>query len=192
LWRASEGLKLNFLPTYNCDNQTGYQKTYHVETQNSPPTIVMMVSLFTKHSQQQKQMSVQLFPPYGSFTSEFKCLMSPAIAWEKNTTKNTGISWQWTNNSPASNYGSSLNSAITAKLLVLQLTWTAHQDHPLPLALAHLLALFACPPLVQFRQLWTHSGINLNNRNNITCHKDFNFKTAHKSSNLPFQWPLIT
>jgi hypothetical protein len=108
LWRASEGLKLNFLPTYNCDNQTGYQKTYHVETQNSPPTIVMMVSLFTKHSQQQKQMSVQLFPPYGSFTSEFKCLMSPAIAW------------------------------------------TAHQDHPLPLALAHLLALFACPPLVQF------------------------------------------
>ncbi len=77
-------------------------------------------------------------------------IMLPAIAWEKNTTKNTGISWQWTNNSPASNYGSSLNSAITAKLLVLPLTWTAHQDHPLPLALAHLLALFACPPLVQF------------------------------------------
>ncbi len=106
--------------------------------------------LFTKHGQQQKQMSVQLFPPYGSFTSEFKCLMLPAIAWEKNTTKNTEISWKWSNNSPASNYGSSLTSAITAKLLVLQLTWTAHQDHPLPLALAHLLALFACPPLVQF------------------------------------------
>ncbi len=106
--------------------------------------------LFTKHGQQQKQMSVQLFLPYGNFTSEFKCLMLPAIAWEKNTTKNTEISWKWTNNSPASNYGSSLTSAITAKLLVLQLTWTAHQDHPLPLALAHLLALFACPPLVQF------------------------------------------
>jgi hypothetical protein len=44
LWGASKGLKLNFLPTYNCDNQTGYQKTYHVETQNSPPTIVMMLT----------------------------------------------------------------------------------------------------------------------------------------------------
>jgi len=44
LWRASKGLKLNFLPTYNCDNQTGYRKTYHVETQNSPPTIVMMLT----------------------------------------------------------------------------------------------------------------------------------------------------
>jgi hypothetical protein len=44
LWRASKGLKLNFLLTYNCDNQTGYQKTYHVETQNSPPAIVMMVT----------------------------------------------------------------------------------------------------------------------------------------------------
>lgn len=44
LWRASKGLKLNFLPTYNCDNQTGYQKTYHLETQNSPPTIGMMVT----------------------------------------------------------------------------------------------------------------------------------------------------
>ncbi len=44
MWRASKGLKLNFLPTYNCDNQTGYQKTYHVETQNSPPTIVMMLT----------------------------------------------------------------------------------------------------------------------------------------------------
>ncbi len=150
MWSASKRLKLNFLPTYNCDNQTGYQKTFHVETQNSPPTIVMMLTTLHQAWSTAKTDVCAIVLPYGSFTSEFKCLMLPAIAWEKNTTKNTEISWKWTNNSPASNYGSSLTSAITAKLLVLQLTWTAHQDHPLPLALAHLLALFACPPLVQF------------------------------------------